>query len=251
MTGPPAAGEGPRIGVLALQGDFAAHLRALEEAGGTGVEVRTRRDLRDLQGLILPGGESTTLLKLMRPERLDEAVAEFHQTGGALFGTCAGLILLARKVANPEQEGLGLCDIDVRRNGYGRQVDSFVGSGSLALPGEEETEAEVVFIRAPRISRIGPGVSVLGRHGEEPVLVAEGRVLAATFHPEMSRGNRLHRWFLRLAAEPVRSAHPAGGRPESRPGPGESGGLESASQGSRNQGRRADCRGRTASGPES
>jgi 5'-phosphate synthase pdxT subunit len=210
MAGSPATKEKLRVGVLALQGDFAAHLRALEEAGALGLEVRTPRDLAGLDGLVIPGGESTTLLKLMRPERLDQAVTEFHRDGGALFGTCAGLNLLARTVTDPEQESLGLCDISVRRNGYGRQVDSFVAAGRLALPGAPEGPAEMVFIRAPRVTRVGPEVSVLGRHREEPVLVAQGRILAATFHPEMSRENAVHAYFLRLAGGRVRSAAPAG-----------------------------------------
>jgi 5'-phosphate synthase pdxT subunit len=189
-----------RIGVLALQGDFAAHARALALAGAEAREVRTPGDLEGLDGLILPGGESTALLRLLRPQRMDEAIRGFHRVGGALFGTCAGLILLAARVENPDQESLGLIDLTVERNSYGRQVDSFVGRGVLLLPGQAPSSSEMVFIRAPRIRKVGPRACVLGRLGQEPVLVQEGRILAATYHPEISDGNRVHPYFVALAS---------------------------------------------------
>lgn len=190
----------PRLGVLALQGDFAAHAEILRGAGAQAREVRTPAQLDGLHGLILPGGESTTLLRLLRLEGLDHSLREFHARGGALFGTCAGLILLASEVILPEQESLGLLDVTVERNAFGRQIDSFVAQGSVSLADSPETESamEMVFIRAPRIRRVGRGVRVLGRLGEEPVLVQSGRILAATFHPEVARDPRVHRYFIGL-----------------------------------------------------
>lgn len=194
-----------RIGVLALQGDFGAHARALAAAGVDAQEVRTPEALATLHGLVLPGGESTALLRLMAPLGMGEALRAFCRRGGALFGTCAGLILLAREVTSPAQDSFDLLDVTVERNAYGRQIDSFVGRGSLALPGRGPEEAEMVFIRAPRIRRVGAGVQVLGRLEEEPVLVGSGRILAATFHPEMSApptgGSPIHRHFLELCRQ--------------------------------------------------
>jgi len=195
-----AVRPGPaRIGVLALQGDFAAHRRALAEAGVEAIEVRGPSALADLDGLVIPGGESTALLRLMRPLDMEDAIRAFHRSGGALFGTCAGAILLAREVRSPEQPGLGLIDITVERNAYGRQIDSFVSRGALRLNGTERP-AELVFIRAPRIRETGPAVEILGRHEGEPVLVRDGRVLVATFHPEMSAGHDVHAFFAEMAA---------------------------------------------------
>lgn len=188
-----------RIGVLALQGDFRAHAQALERAGAEAVEVRSPRDLRGLRGLVMPGGESTALWRLLRPENMDQALVQFHRDGGALFGTCAGLILLAAEVENPRQESLGLIDLTVQRNSYGRQVDSFVGWGRIAFNGDPEVPAEMVFIRAPRILRVGPRVDVLGRLRDEPVLARQGRILVSTFHPEMSDTGAVHRYFVALA----------------------------------------------------
>jgi 5'-phosphate synthase pdxT subunit len=187
-----------RIGVLALQGDFEAHRRALERAGACGVEVRAAAQLNDLDGLILPGGETTTMLKLLGDESLFEPLAEFGRRR-PIFGTCAGAILLAAEVSNPPQPCLGLMDIGVERNSYGRQLDSHVARlepeaafARAAGPGE----VEAVFIRAPRILRAGPGVEVYLRHRGDPVLVAQGPHLAATFHPELSDDPRIHRLFL-------------------------------------------------------
>lgn len=185
------------LGVLALQGDFAAHVAALRRCGAPAIDVRRAAQLDGLTGLVLPGGESTTLLKLMADEAWFDALRAFHARGGALFGTCAGAILLAREVRGPSQPSLGLLDTIVERNAYGRQVDSF----------EAEVQAQdlggrlrAVFIRAPRFTATGPGVEVLGRLEREPVLLRQGRVLAATFHPEIAGDDRLHRLFIGLAA---------------------------------------------------
>jgi 5'-phosphate synthase pdxT subunit len=182
------------IGVLALQGDFDADGRAL---GGEVPRVRRVKDLDALTGLVLPGGESTTLLNLMRDEPWDEALRAFVARGGCLFGTCAGAILLAREVSRPAQPSLGLLDIAVERNGFGRQVDSF--EATLEVTGLD-TPLRAAFIRAPRITRIGPEVEVLARLAGEAVLVRQGNVLAATFHPEVTGEGRLHAMFAGMTA---------------------------------------------------
>jgi len=186
-----------RIGVLALQGDFAAHAAALADVGARAVEVRRAAELDALAGLVVPGGESTTLLNLMADEPWFEALRGFHARGGALLGTCAGAILLAREVVGPAQASLGLLDVTVRRNAFGRQVDSFEIEVALA---DDAAPLPAVFIRAPRIVRVGAGVEVLARLDGEPVLVRQGRVLAATFHPELTGDRRLQARFLALAA---------------------------------------------------
>jgi 5'-phosphate synthase pdxT subunit len=181
------------VGVLALQGDYALHAAALRTLGREVREVRTSRDLEGLRGLILPGGESTAMLKLMEKTDMEEALRRFAGGGGALFGTCAGIILLAREVTGPAQRSLGVLDIAVNRNGYGRQVDSF--ETELAWT-EDAQPVRGVFIRAPRITRVGDGVRVLSRQEEEPVLVRRERILATTFHPELTDDVRLHRYFV-------------------------------------------------------
>ena len=184
-------------GVLALQGDFDAHRRALEAAGARTAEVRRVRELDAMDGLVIPGGESTALLKLMEDEPWLDALRAFHARGGAILGTCAGAILLARRV-EPAQPSAGILDVAIARNAYGRQVDSFEGA--------VETPAGPVaglFIRAPRITAVGAGVEVLGRLGGDPVAVRQGRVLAATFHPELSGSLALHRLFLDSIASPL------------------------------------------------
>ena len=183
------------FGVLALQGDFAAHRRALRELDVPVREVRRVGELPGLAGLVIPGGESTTLLNLMREEPWFEAVRRFHDEGGVLLGTCAGAILLAREV-RPRQESLGLLDAVVERNAYGRQVDSF--EARVEAPALGGT-VDGVFIRAPRFRAVGPEVEVLARYEGEPVLVRQGRVLAATFHPELTGSRTLHRHALGLA----------------------------------------------------
>jgi 5'-phosphate synthase pdxT subunit len=183
-------------GVLALQGDFAAHVAALRRCGVEAAEVRRVADLPGLRGLVLPGGESTALLKLMAEEPWFDALRAFHARGGVLFGTCAGAILLAREV-RPRQPSLGLLDAVVERNAYGRQVDSFeaaIEAPDLGAP------LFGVFIRAPRFVETGPSVRTLGRLPNEPVLVRQDRVLAATFHPEIAGDDRLHRLFTEMAA---------------------------------------------------
>jgi 5'-phosphate synthase pdxT subunit len=184
------------FGVLALQGDFAAHAAALRDVGVPVREVRRARDVAGLSGLALPGGESSTLLNLMQDEPWFSALERLHEEGGAFLGTCAGAILLAREV-QPAQPSLGFLDATVVRNAYGRQVDSFQARLDAPALGEP---LEAIFIRAPRLRGLGPAVEVLARLGEEPVLVRQGRVLAATFHPELTRSRRLHRLFVELAA---------------------------------------------------
>ncbi len=183
-----------RIGVLALQGDFALHAKALEKCGVEAVEVRKPIELDEVDGLIMPGGESTTLLKLMDAWNFAPALEEFHSAGKPIFGTCAGLILLAREVENPKQFSLGLIDVTVERNAYGRQRESFEASGTLRLE-DSPAQLEMVFIRAPRIKRVGPDVEVLAEHGGEAVMARQDRVLVATFHPELTDSTVVHRYF--------------------------------------------------------
>jgi 5'-phosphate synthase pdxT subunit len=192
------------VGILALQGGFASHAAALSRAGlDRAVEVRRPAQLERLDGLILPGGESTTLLNLMADEPWFESLRAFGARGGALFATCAGTILLAREVRDPAQPSVGLLDAAVERNAWGRQVDSF--EATLAVRGIAGG-VPAVFIRAPRLVRLGPGVETLAEFRGEPVLVRQGRVLAATFHPELTADSRLHRWFLDSVAAPARAA---------------------------------------------
>lgn len=180
-----------RIGVLALQGDFEAHRKAVERAGGRASEVRTAEDLGLVDGLIIPGGESTTMLKLLALENMLEPIRGFGEQK-PIFGTCAGAILLAKEVSHPSQPSLGLMDITVERNGYGRQVDSRIAKIDL---GGKTTEA--VFIRAPIIRRAGPDTRVLATYAGNPVLVEQGKHLAATFHPELGAEFNIHEYFIR------------------------------------------------------
>lgn len=184
--------------MLALQGSFALHAASLERLGVHAVEVRRADALEGLDGLIIPGGESSTMLKFLLEENLFDPLLAFHRDGGALYGTCAGAILLASEVSGPSQKSLGLLDIGVRRNGYGRQVHSHAATVSCRALGEPELP--VVMIRAPVITRIGSGVEVLASHRGAPVFVQSGRLLATTFHPELTEDLRVHRWFLRLAS---------------------------------------------------
>lgn len=194
-----------RIGVLALQGDFALHAAALRHAGVEPVEVRKPAVLDDVAGLIIPGGESTTLLHLMNAWDFGPAIRAFHASGRPLFGTCAGLIVLAREVESPRQPSLGLIDVTVERNSYGRQRESFEAAGESEPSGDLAggPALPMVFIRAPRIRRVGAGVDVLARHQGDPVLACEGSVLVATFHPELTRDLRVHRHFCRMAEGPA------------------------------------------------
>jgi 5'-phosphate synthase pdxT subunit len=192
-----------KIGVLALQGDFDAHRMRLEELGAEVVLVKKPEHLDEIDGLVIPGGESGTFLKLLG-EAGFEKLKQFARTKPT-FGTCAGAILLATEVDNPKQAGLGALDIGIRRNAYGRQLDSSIREGrfieglsSTGKPGE--SPIEMVFIRAPKIERIGPGVEVIATEGADPVAVRQGKVMAATFHPELSEDTRVHRAFLDLVS---------------------------------------------------
>lgn len=186
-----------RVGVLALQGDFAAHMRVFREMEVDAAEVRKLSQLDELDGLVIPGGESTTLLKLLGDEGM-VSLRAFAERGGAILGTCAGLILLAREARSPNQASLGLLDVVVVRNGFGRQVDSFTATGAW-VNGGPELPLEMVFIRAPRIIEVGDGVEVIGRYDGEPVLVRQGRMLGATFHPELSSDRCVHEAFVNAA----------------------------------------------------
>ncbi len=183
-----------KIGVLALQGDFAMHAKALARCGVEAVEIRKPAELAEVDGLIMPGGESTTLLKLMDEWGFVPALEKFHAEGRPIFGTCAGLILLARDVENPRQPSLGLIDVAVERNAYGRQRESFEARGRAALDGRT-TPVEMVFIRAPRIRRVGPGVETLAAYRDEPVMARQGSILVATFHPELTDDPTVHEYF--------------------------------------------------------
>lgn len=189
----------PRIGVLAIQGNFASHAQALGEARADAVEVRKPEELAGLDGLVLPGGESTTMLKFLEKRHFFQALKEFC-AAHPVFATCAGTILLAREVRNPAQRSLGLLDAVVERNAYGRQIDSTILSAPSTL-GDEPLE--MVFIRAPRIVETGPAVEVLARRDGFAVLVRQAHILAATFHPELSRDRRVHRLFVEMTAAAV------------------------------------------------
>ncbi len=187
-----------KVGVLALQGDFEAHAKALERAGAEPVLVRTAEDLKSIDGLVIPGGESTTMLKLLDFMNLKDPLREFAREK-PVFGTCAGAILLAQEVRNPAQESFGVIDLTVDRNAYGRQIDSRVATIHPAPEFGERAGAgdvEAVFIRAPIIRRAGPAVKVLAEYEGDPVLVEQGRHLVATFHPELTQDSRVHKLFL-------------------------------------------------------
>jgi 5'-phosphate synthase pdxT subunit len=186
-----------KIGILAVQGDFEAHAAMVEELGAETIEVRTPADLEGCDGLILPGGESTTQLQFLQEEGLAEEIQKFAKRGGAIFGTCAGAILLATEVLNPKQDSLKLLDMTVLRNGYGRQLASDVFHGFSKLKPEP---LEMVFIRGPIIQRAGPGVEVLAEYAGKPALVRRDRIMAATFHPELTEDPTVHQHFLQLVA---------------------------------------------------
>jgi 5'-phosphate synthase pdxT subunit len=181
-----------KVGVLALQGDFEAHGRALQRAGADAVEVRSAGQLSGLDGLIIPGGESSTMLKLIREENLFEPLREFGHSR-PIFGTCAGAILLADKVSHPLQDSLRLMDIDVERNAYGRQLDSRIVH---LKPENGDRDLEAVFIRAPIIRRVGEDAKILAKYQDDPVLVEQGRHMVATFHPELTGDSSVHEMFL-------------------------------------------------------
>ena len=192
-----------KIGIVAVQGDFAAHAAMLRSLDAETLEVRTVKDLQGCDGIVLPGGESTTQLQFLKEEGLFDAIRDFSRHGGAIFGTCAGAILLATQVKNPPQESLGLLDMTVLRNGYGRQLSSDVFFGACTL---KKDPLEMVFIRGPIIEKAGKHISVLAQHAGKPALVETGNVLAATFHPELTDDPTVHLHFLDLAAKaPVRT----------------------------------------------
>ena len=182
------------VGVLALQGAFREHKQAVERLGANVTEVRLPQDLAGLQGVIIPGGESTTMAKLMKAYDLDTGLKTYFEKGGAVWGTCAGAIVIARELLkHPEQPRLGLMDIDVERNAYGRQVDSFeieVSVKGLSAP------FRTIFIRAPRIARVGEGLETLAAFEDDPIMVKGERLLATVFHPELSGDDRVHKLFL-------------------------------------------------------
>jgi len=187
-----------KVGVLALQGDFAAHAAALERARAVPVLVREREQFGEIDGLVIPGGESTTMLKLLHYDGLMDALVEFGRRK-PIFGTCAGAILLAHEVSSPEQESLDLMDIGVERNAYGRQIDSRVAEIDPEPDFQQRTapgKLEALFIRAPIIRRVGRDGRVLARYQGDPGLVEQGRHLVATFHPELTPDSRVHSLFL-------------------------------------------------------
>jgi 5'-phosphate synthase pdxT subunit len=184
----------PRIGVLAIQGDFDAHATALREAGAEPVLVRKPDQLATVAGLVIPGGESTTFLKFLERDGFLGALEDFVRSKPT-FGTCAGCILLAKEVMHPAQQSLGVLDITVERNAYGRQIDSLIEMSPTRLEGGP---LELVYIRAPRIVKTGPGVEVLAEREGFPVLVEQNHILAATFHPELSTDRRVHQRFVDL-----------------------------------------------------
>jgi 5'-phosphate synthase pdxT subunit len=183
-----------KIGVLAIQGDFDAHKKRLEELGTDVVLVRKPEQLDEVDGLVIPGGESGAFLKILGERGLAK-LKQFVRLKPT-FGTCAGAIMLAREVTNPEQPGLGVLDIGIRRNAYGRQIDSSIREGRF-----NGAPLEMVFIRAPRIERLGPEVEVIATEGKDPVAVRQGKAMAATFHPELSDDARVHQAFLDLVRD--------------------------------------------------
>ena len=196
----------PRIGILAIQGDYDAHATALQEVGAAPVLVRKPEQLADLEGLIIPGGESTTFLKFLERDGFLESLRAFTASTPT-FGTCAGCILLATKVLHPPQASLGVLDATVERNAYGRQIDSSIEETFMKLGQNSDTKAaETVYIRAPRIQQVGKGVSVLAERDGFPVLVRQGHLLAATFHPELSTDRRVHRYFVEMVREASETA---------------------------------------------
>jgi len=200
-------GTSLKIGVLALQGDFDAHRRRLEELGTHVVLVKKPEQLDEIDGLVIPGGESGTFLKLLGPAGF-EKLKQFVRAKPT-FGTCAGAILLASEVENPPQAGLGALNICVRRNAYGRQIDSSIREGKLLLDLDgqlKDSPLEMVFIRAPKISSVGEGVEVLAMEGNDPVVVRQGSAMAATFHPELSDDPRIHQLFLSLIQDGQKQA---------------------------------------------
>jgi 5'-phosphate synthase pdxT subunit len=192
-----------RIGILAVQGDFEAHARVLDRLGTEYLFVRTPQEAGQAEAMILPGGESTTMLKFLQDEGLEAPIRALAARGGAFLATCAGTILLAREVRSPAQASLGLADLIVTRNAYGRQISSGVRTVPSTLKAEP---LEAAFIRAPIIDAVGPEVEVLATDSGHPALVRQGKLLMATFHPELTGDTTVHSYFLKLAAEPASSS---------------------------------------------
>lgn len=195
-----------RVGIIALQGDYEAHQKAVEAAGGEAVLIRTPEAIDGVDALILPGGESTTIGKLMVRYGIDRAIAGAHQAGKPIYGTCAGMILMADRITSGEMRGgqptLHLMDIGVARNAFGRQVDSFetdIETEPGVTGADEDNQVRGVFIRAPYITEIGPNVEVLARYEDRIVLARQGNLLASAFHPELTGDTRVHRYFLQMA----------------------------------------------------
>ena len=192
------------IGVLAIQGDFAMHAKMLDRIGAPWKLIKHPSELGGISGLVMPGGESTTILKFFESEGFSSAIQDFSAAGKPIFGTCAGVILLAKDVLNPPQQRLGLLDVTVERNAYGRQIDSSVRQGEC--PAVSDRPVEMVFIRVPIIRRVGESVHVLGTSDGLPVLVEQGNILAATFHPELTDDETVHRYFVAKASRREKSA---------------------------------------------
>ena len=182
-----------KIGVLAIQGDFDAHRKRLEELGAEVVLVRKPEELDEVEGLVIPGGESGAFLRILGEDGMKK-LRDFVRVKPT-FGTCAGAIMLAKEITNPAQVGLGALDIRIRRNAYGRQIDSSIREGKFG-----DAPVEMVFIRAPKIEKLGAGVEVIATEGEDPVAVRQGKIMAATFHPELSQDTRIHKAFLDLVS---------------------------------------------------
>ncbi|HEX2949728.1 MAG TPA: pyridoxal 5'-phosphate synthase glutaminase subunit PdxT [Armatimonadota bacterium] len=187
---------GVLIGVLALQGDVREHIDAIRRAGGEAIPVKTREEIEKVDGLIIPGGESTTVGKLLDRFHLMDVVRHFPEEGKPIFGTCTGMILLAKDIEGSDQHRLGLMDVTVRRNAFGRQVDSF--EEDVPVEGVAGGPVRAVFIRAPYITEVKPGVEVLAEHNGHPILVREGDLLAAAFHPELTDDTRIHQLFIAM-----------------------------------------------------
>ncbi len=190
-----------RVGVLALQGAFREHRQALEKLGCEVVEVRKPEEMNDIQGLIIPGGESTTMGKLL-PNGLGDRIKELAKSNFPIFGTCAGMIILSKDIEDSDQYRLGLMDIKVRRNAFGRQVDSFEADIDISALGAKPVRA--VFIRAPFVSEVKPNVGILAEYADKIVFVRQGNMLASAFHPELTEDNRIHRYFLNIIEEWVK-----------------------------------------------
>ena len=180
-----------KIGVLAIQGDFDAHRRRMEELGAEVVLVRKPEELDEVEGLVIPGGESGAFLRILGEDGMKK-LRDFVRVKPT-FGTCAGAIMLAKEITNPAQVGLGALDVRIRRNAYGRQIDSSIREGKFG-----DAPLEMVFIRAPKIEKLGAGVEVIATEGDDPVAVRQGKIMAATFHPELSQDTRIHQVFLDL-----------------------------------------------------